>query len=637
MRLGTRPSRLWPALLAVLLVCLAVPAGASAVNVRTVYVSHGLGAPAQVVTAHRINANGTLSAIAGSPFATNGALVEGMAIRRDAKRIYVTSFGNTSVVGYNVNAASGALSFVPGSPFITGAADRTPLSVSPNPNALRPFVYVGNHGSNVGSWRVNANGSLSQVAGSPFAVTAGHTNPFSPSVSPNGRRVYVPLENTSPGGGSPDRLTVYRANISGSLTLIQSVATGNNPFGSAITPNGKFLYVSNPEADPGFANGSISAYAVNAGTGLLTELPGSKFSVGAGNHPLAMAISPDSQFLYVATRASNTVNGYRINANGSLSALAGSPYAVAGGTNGKALALTPDGKRLYVSNQVSNNIGGFNVAANGTLTPIPGLPTLTGGTSPDLESIVITPNQTPKATFTAQVKEAKQATSFNGGPSVDTDGGTIASYEWDFGDGITQTTTTPTTTHTYQAAGTYAVTLRVTDNEGCSITLIFTGKATLCNGTLLAKAAGTAVVPAPKPGPGQNTGVFRGGGPIGGEGVLPGTPRCRGRLATVVGTRSRRRITRIRGTRKADVIFGTRGRDSINGRGGNDLICAGAGRDRVSAGRGADRVFGGSGGDRISGGSGGDRLFGQAGRDRIRGGRGRDRISGGSGRDDVKQ
>ena len=66
------------------------------------------------------------------------------------------------------------------------------------------------------------------------------------------------------GGGSPDRLSVYRANNSGSLTLIQSVATGNNPFGSAITPNRKFVYVSNPEADPGFANGSISAFAVNA-------------------------------------------------------------------------------------------------------------------------------------------------------------------------------------------------------------------------------------------------------------------------------------------------------------------------------------------------------------------------------------
>jgi Ca2+-binding RTX toxin-like protein len=281
---------------------------------------------------------------------------------------------------------------------------------------------------------------------------------------------------------------------------------------------------------------------------------------------------------------------------------------------------------------VSNNIGGFNVAANGTLTPIPGLPVLTGGTSPDLESIVITPNQTPRAEFTAQVKEAKQPTSFNGGPSSDTDGGTIASYEWDFGDGSpAQTTTTPTTTHTYANPGTYAVTLRVTDNEGCSISLIFTGKATLCNGTLLAKAAGTAVVPAPKPGPGQNRGVFRGGQPIGGEGVLPGAARCRGRLATVATAR------RIRGTRRADVIVGTRGRDRINGRGGNDLICAGRGRDRVSGGAGADRIFGGSGGDRISGGSGGDRLFGQAGRDRIRGGRGRDRISGGSGRDNVRQ
>ena len=629
----TRPGHARALFLAGLLACLVAPAAASAATVRTVYVSHGLGAPAQVITAHRINANGSLTALAGFP--TGGSLSEGLAITPDARRVYVANFSSTNVSGFNVNAPTGGLSGAAGSPFPTGAADRTPLGVAPNP--IRPFVYVWNHGSNVGSYRVNANGSLSQVGGSPFGVTTGHTNPFGGSVSPTGTRVYVPLENTSPVGGNPDRLTVYSASATGGLSIVQSVVTGNNPFGSGITPNGKFLYVSNPEPDPGFPNGSISGYAVNATTGLLTELPGSKFSVGTGNHPLAMAITPDSRYLYVATRATNSVNGYRINANGSLSALAGSPFAVAGGTNGKALALTPDGKRLYVSNQVSNNIGGFNVAASGSLTPIPGLPVPTGAQSPDLESIVITPNQEPKATFTADVGEAKQPTKFNGTPSGDTDGGTVVSYEWDFGDGSTKTTATPNTTHEYTTKGTYAVTLRVTDDEGCSIELIFTGKATLCNGSLLAKAAGTAIVPAPKPGPGENDGKFSGGGPIGGRGVLPGVPRCFGRRATIVGRGSRRRVTRIRGTSKPDVIVGTSRRDSINGRGGNDVICGRGGRDSISAGRGVDRVQGGAGNDRISGGSGADRLFGNGGRDRLRGGGGRDRLVGGAGKDVTKQ
>jgi PKD repeat protein len=45
-----------------------------------------------------------------------------------------------------------------------------------------------------------------------------------------------------------------------------------------------------------------------------------------------------------------------------------------------------------------------------------------------------------------------------------TDDGTIASYAWDFGSG--QTTTGPTASHTFPAAGTYPVTLTVTDDQG---------------------------------------------------------------------------------------------------------------------------------------------------------------------------
>jgi PKD repeat protein len=50
---------------------------------------------------------------------------------------------------------------------------------------------------------------------------------------------------------------------------------------------------------------------------------------------------------------------------------------------------------------------------------------------------------------------------FNGAASTDPDG-SITAYAWDFGDGVTGTGVN--TTHTYAAAGTFTVTLRVTDN-----------------------------------------------------------------------------------------------------------------------------------------------------------------------------
>jgi len=45
-------------------------------------------------------------------------------------------------------------------------------------------------------------------------------------------------------------------------------------------------------------------------------------------------------------------------------------------------------------------------------------------------------------------------------------GGTISSYAWTFGDGGTSTSASPS--HTYTAAGTYTVTLKVTDNTGAT-------------------------------------------------------------------------------------------------------------------------------------------------------------------------
>jgi len=60
------------------------------------------------------------------------------------------------------------------------------------------------------------------------------------------------------------------------------------------------------------------------------------------------------------------------------------------------------------------------------------------------------------------------AVDFDGSGSSDPDtGDTLTAYRWDFGDGSpTETTTTPTTSHTYATKGTYTASLRVKDNRG---------------------------------------------------------------------------------------------------------------------------------------------------------------------------
>lgn len=82
------------------------------------------------------------------------------------------------------------------------------------------------------------------------------------------------------------------------------------------------------------------------------------------------------------------------------------------------------------------------------------------------------PNAVPTASATASC--AQLTCSFDGSASTDSDG-TIASYAWSFGDGTTGTGVKPA--HAYATAGSYSVSLRVTDNRG-GVSPAWTGQVT---------------------------------------------------------------------------------------------------------------------------------------------------------------
>jgi len=81
-------------------------------------------------------------------------------------------------------------------------------------------------------------------------------------------------------------------------------------------------------------------------------------------------------------------------------------------------------------------------------------------------SVTIVTDQPPKAsfTFTPANPQVGQTVMFDASSSHDD--GTITNYAWDFGDSITGTGVT--TSHVYNSANTYTVTLTVTDNAGLS-------------------------------------------------------------------------------------------------------------------------------------------------------------------------
>jgi Zn-dependent metalloprotease/PKD repeat protein len=94
------------------------------------------------------------------------------------------------------------------------------------------------------------------------------------------------------------------------------------------------------------------------------------------------------------------------------------------------------------------------------------------GPASNVEQVTVSlvPSALPTSSFTMNPTPGVQnsAVSFNGTASTDNDsigsGAVISKYHWSFGDGATASGAT--TSHTYTAAGTYRVTLTVTDNDG---------------------------------------------------------------------------------------------------------------------------------------------------------------------------
>ena len=121
-------------------------------------------------------------------------------------------------------------------------------------------------------------------------------------------------------------------------------------------------------------------------------------------------------------------------------------------------------------------------------------PTVAGGNGP--EGIAVVPNQGPTASFSASAAAAGSASAFDGSASSDPDG-TVARHDWNFGDGTTLANAGAKLAHTYTTPGTYTVTLTVTDDAGCSTSIVFTGQTAYCNGSAAATTTRSITVPPP--------------------------------------------------------------------------------------------------------------------------------------------
>jgi 6-phosphogluconolactonase (cycloisomerase 2 family) len=382
---------------------------------------------------------------------------EGVVVTPDGKYVYVADSGSGGVRGYGVGAG-GALTALPGFPVDAGSSAYG-LTVT----ADGKYLYVADNGTDtVAGLAVGSDGSLTPLPGSPYATAAG-SSPFGVAASPDSKSLYVVDSSAS----AVESFTIA---ADGSIAAKPGppLATGSDSYYVVVTPDSKFVYIVNYNGD------SISGYAA-AGDGSLSPLPGSPFPGVEGGYA-GMAVSADSTQLFVTSYDGGTVDALAIGPDGTLTPI----DSIAAGDQPNGLALAPDGKNLYTAAGDSQDLFAFAVAEDGTLVsngPPADLPP--AGYS-DFQSVAMGASQPPVAAVTA--KAGEDGVTFDASTSTDPDG-TVASYAWNFGDGKTETTTVPTVTHAYEQAGGYTATVTLTDDEGCSSALIYTGQATLCNGS----------------------------------------------------------------------------------------------------------------------------------------------------------
>jgi len=154
-----------------------------------------------------------------------------------------------------------------------------------------------------------------------------------------------------------------------------------NPSAVALGPGGRFAYVVNKDSD------SVSVYEVNASTGALTPVAGSPFAAGSGgSNPDDITIDPAGKYAYAASDAG--VFAFSINAStGALIRVPGSPFA-AGQSNGfgtASIAVAPSERFAYVLNHANNTVSVYAIDATGALKPA-GSPLDAGQNSNDLAS-----------------------------------------------------------------------------------------------------------------------------------------------------------------------------------------------------------------------------------------------------------
>jgi 6-phosphogluconolactonase len=328
------------------------------------------------ISAFDRHADGTLTQIPGSPFATDGAgtgtgIGSQGALQEssDGRYLLAVDAGSNQVSVLRI-LPHGELGHVGGGTVSSDGSE--PVSIAVNGN----LVYVANAGdgaSNYTGFTLNPGGHLRPLADSTVALPDG-SSPGDVLFNSTGTSLVGVRVNTS-------LIDSFAVGPDGRLTAAPSsptAAQGPGPFGSEFRPTDPAqLFVSN--AHGGAGAGTVSAFAVSSDA-TLSSIGSSPFP-DFQTAPCWVEISHDGRYLFTVNTASRTVSSYAIAPGGSLELLASTPLDKSA-PGAEDARLAPDGQTLWVVETGADALGAFAVQG-GALTALPGSTTaLPAGAAP---------------------------------------------------------------------------------------------------------------------------------------------------------------------------------------------------------------------------------------------------------------
>jgi 6-phosphogluconolactonase (cycloisomerase 2 family) len=302
---------------------------------------------------------------------------EASAQRQKAQNfVYVESddpAGN-AIFAFSRNNADGSLEPLAGSPFPTGGLGIT-FTTALGPfdsdqeiivNSTHTLLFAVNGGSDtIAVFRINTNGSLTPVAGSPFP--SGGSNPVSVGLSNDDVLVVVNQDQDPdhPGLFIPN-YTSFHVSPQGQLTPVRnstiSLDLGSSPSQALISPGGSLMFGAE------FLGGLLRTLQIRANGRLIEAdaqpLPPAEFAeTGAAPGPLGLAVHPKHKLLYVDFVTISRIAVYRYTTKGQLDFLRTVP------DSGKApcwALVNQAGTRLYASNTGDSSISVYDISLDPT-------------------------------------------------------------------------------------------------------------------------------------------------------------------------------------------------------------------------------------------------------------------------------